>query len=57
MKEKEKVMYICPRCDNTYFQISREEWNRDQSKYDDLAKKAKRNHMCPWMRNKKQKGA
>lgn len=56
MKDDKKVMYICPRCDRAYFQVSRVEWNTDEPKYQELAKKAKRNHMCPWMRSKKANG-
>ncbi len=48
-----KTTFICPRCDRTYFQISRVEFNRDEAKYLELAAKAKRNHQCPWMRGKK----
>jgi len=32
------------------------EWNKDEAKYQELAKKAKTSHLCPWMRSKKAKG-
>ncbi len=49
----EMTTFLCPRCDRPYLSVSREVWNSNRSKYNALARNAKRSHQCPWDKKKK----
>ena len=53
----DKVMYLCPRCDGVYFEIAKTTWDSDRKGWNDKARKAKRSHLCPWVRRKKEREA
>jgi len=44
---KEKAVYVCVKCDRTYFQVDRDEWDTNRHKFNSLASKAKGRHRCP----------
>lgn len=50
----DRVMFLCPRCDNVYYEVSGSEFDSDREGHERKAKRAKRSHLCPWMRKRKQ---
>jgi len=54
---KDSVMYLCPRCDGVYFEIDKATWDKDRKGWNEKSRKAKRDHLCPWVRRKKEREA
>lgn len=48
-----KTLYVCHKCDRVYYSVSQEAWDKDRSGHDRKAREARRKHMCPWERRKK----
>ena len=47
---KEQTVYLCPKCDRTYYSVDRSTWDSNRTKHNAIARSVKANHKCPWER-------
>ena len=52
-QEKLMAVYLCPKCDRTYYSVDRGTWDLNRQKHNAIARSVKSNHKCPWERKGK----
>ena len=52
-QEKPMAVYLCPKCDRTYYSVDRSTWDSNRQKHNAIARSVKANHKCPWERKGK----
>lgn len=51
-QEKLMAVYLCPKCDRTYYSVDRQTWESARQKHNAIARSVKASHKCPWERKK-----
>ena len=50
--KQDKTLYVCPKCDRSYYTVDRDSWEDNRTKHNSIARSLKAQHKCPWERRK-----